>query len=81
LRVKLNIQDELHKKRLLDALSLTDEYADLSGIVTSIHNDNQKAVINSNQKFASMRIQTLKPLVSFCSNGEYWQLVMPFPVT
>jgi hypothetical protein len=32
LRVKLNIQDELHKKRLLDALSLTDEYADLSGI-------------------------------------------------
>ncbi len=46
LRVKLNSQDDLHKKRLLSALSLTHEYADLSEIVASIHDDNQKAVIN-----------------------------------
>ncbi len=46
LRVKLNSQDELHKKCLLGALSLTHEYADLSEIVMSIHDNNQKAVIN-----------------------------------
>ncbi len=45
LRVKLNSQDELHKKRLLGALSLTHEYADLSEIVTSLDDNNQKAVI------------------------------------
>jgi len=46
LRVKLNSQDELHKKRLLDMLSLPHEYADLSEIVTRIHDNNQKTVIN-----------------------------------
>jgi len=47
LRVKLNTQDELHKKRLLAALSLDkQEFSDLSEIATSIHDDSQKIVIN-----------------------------------
>jgi DNA helicase-2/ATP-dependent DNA helicase PcrA len=76
LRVKLNIQDELHKKRLLDALSLTDEYADLSGIVTSIHNDNQKAVINlvillsDNGSNIKSQLEAFKNQISIADDDE-----------
>ena len=47
LRVKLNSQDELHTKRLLNALSLDNrEDRGLSKIVTNIHDDNQKRIID-----------------------------------
>jgi DNA helicase-2/ATP-dependent DNA helicase PcrA len=47
LRVELNSQDELHTKRLLNALSLNNrEDRGLSKIVTNIHDDNQKRIIN-----------------------------------
>lgn len=46
LRVKLNSQDELHKNRLLSALSITNiDGKRLSEIVTNINDDNQKAVV------------------------------------
>jgi len=47
LRVKLNSQDELHKKRLLKVLSIKNkEDKSLSEIVTNINDDNQKGIVN-----------------------------------
>lgn len=47
LRVKLNSQDDLHKKRLLKALSLNSENDNgLLEIVTNVTDDNQKGIIN-----------------------------------
>jgi len=77
LRVKLNSQDELHKKRLLNALSIKDkEDKSLSEIVTNINDDNRKGIVNlvisladdgSNLK---SQLETFKKKISVTDDDE-----------
>ena len=77
LRVKLNSQDKLHKKRLLSALSLKNkEDKGLTEIVTAIDDANQKAVINLAISLAEdganikRQLETYKQQISITDDDE-----------
>ncbi|MCU7940888.1 MAG: ATP-dependent helicase, partial [gamma proteobacterium symbiont of Bathyaustriella thionipta] len=77
LRVKLNLQDELHKRRLLKALSIKKkENKSLSEIVEDIDDDNQKRVVDLVMSLAEdgsnikKQFEVFKEHISITDNDE-----------